>query len=63
MAWLYVVIPVGIRELEMTVERAGQFVTSGPQLVMVICWVLYRVSVIGPDGADVVAGLASEEEL
>jgi len=37
---LWVVMAVGIREVETTVERAGQLVTSGPQLVMVILLVL-----------------------
>lgn len=34
------VLPVGISEVEMTVERAGQLVTSAAQLVMVTSAVL-----------------------
>lgn len=33
------VVLIGMRELEITVERAGQFVMSAAQLVMVISWV------------------------
>jgi hypothetical protein len=34
------VVPIGTMLELTTVERAGQLVTSGPQLVMVTAWVL-----------------------
>ena len=37
---LITLVETATAELEMTVLLAGQFVTSGPQLVTVISWVL-----------------------
>lgn len=39
-AGVEMLVPVGIREVERTVEEAGQLVTSAAQLVIVATWVL-----------------------
>lgn len=44
---LETVMAVGKTVVETTVDFAGQFVTSAPQLVTVTCLVLYRVTVEG----------------
>lgn len=45
--------PVDTRDVLITVDLAGQFVTSAAHEVMVTSWVEYRVSVVGTAGAVV----------